>query len=242
MENINIENFLEEADETQLTELIEKANQKKRKSLDRRVAELENWKKQIGVEIKILRNDNTELKGKYDNLKNKNKKLTEQYTELENDNKELKQEHSDLTKNFNDLKDDTTKVTDTLIIHGTERRELEKYIHSLVYKEIGKDTLRDQLFHGLLTSKCKHHLSDSLTVASFNWIYVKDVAVAKTLSMKYLNKTTIHNLMQEKAIKIQKDFDKLDKSKNKKLTDKQIKQKNILELLIEECEGDVYEI
>lgn len=214
MENINIEQFLTNVDETKLDEVIEKARQKKKRSLDRRVAELEDWKKKASVNITILINDKKELINNINNLE----------------------------QNLKELEIDTKSVTDTLIIHGTERRVLENHIHSLVFQELGKNTLRNDLFHGLLTRNCKLHLSKSLAVASFNWINVNDLNTARTLANRYLNKTTIHMLMRKKADEIFKKFDKINKSKKKVLTEKQIAQYHKLELLIEECGGNIYEI
>jgi len=214
MENINIEQFLTNVDETKLDEVIEKARQKKKRSLDRRVVELEDWQKKASARIKILINDN----------------------------KELGNNVTDLKKKLKEVEIDTKSVTDTLIIHGTERRMLENHIHSLVFHELGKNTLRNDLFHGLLTRNCKAHLSKSLAVASFNWINVNDLNTAKTLANRYLNKTTIHMLMRKKADEIFKKFDKINKSKKKVLTEKQIAQYHKLELLIEECGGNIYEI
>ena len=214
MENINIEQFLTNVDETKLDEVIEKARQKKKRSLDRRVVELEDWQKKASVNITILINDKKELINNINNLE----------------------------QNLKELEIDTKSVTDTLIIHGTERRMLENHIHSLVFHELEKNTLRNDLFHGLLTRNCKAHLSKSLAVASFNWININDLNTAKTLANRYLNKTTIHMLMRNKADEMFKKIDKINKSKKKLLTEKQIVQHHKLELLIEECGGNPYEI
>lgn len=149
---------------------------------------------------------------------------------------------NNLEQNLKELETYTKSVTDTLIIHGTKRRVLENHIHSLVFQELGKNTLRNDLFHGLLTRNCKLHLSKSLAVASFNWINVNDLNTARTLANRYLNKTTIHMLMRKKVDEIFKKFDKINKSKKKVLTEKQIAQYHKLELLIEECGGNIYEI
>ena len=66
MENALINIDFENISEAQLLEIEEKAKEARKKSLDRRVAEIENWKKQQEVEFKITNN-------KVDILENENK-------------------------------------------------------------------------------------------------------------------------------------------------------------------------
>jgi hypothetical protein len=215
MENKVLNIDFENMNEEQLLEIQEKAKNQRQKSLDRRVIELENWRIQADSKINVLNNN-------YKNLQEDNEKLT---TKVEK------------------IKQETDKVTDSLMIHGIERRNLEKYIHSVIYKELEKDSIKDLLFHRLLTSKCKSHLSASLTVSSFNWIKVDDIVIAKTLAMKYLNKATIHNLMRKRASELYNEFNpKIQRKTKKILTAYKLKQKNLLELLIEECGGNLDEI
>ena len=129
MENINIEQFLTNVDETKLDEVIEKARQKKKRTLDRRVIELEDWQKKASARIKILINDNKELRNNFTDLKEKLKEVEK----------------------------DTKSVTDTLIIHGIERRVLENHIHSLVFQELGKNTLRNDLLNSARTTRDFSH-------------------------------------------------------------------------------------
>jgi chromosome segregation ATPase len=214
-ENIDFDKVLMRMSPEEIVEWEEKARSYKQKSLDRRVAELENWKKQATTEIKCLAEENNELK-------EKNEKFEEQL--------EVMQES-------------TNKVTDTLLTHGKEKRELDKYISSLVYKELHKDSLKDELFHGHLTSCCKTSICESLNVGAMQWIEVKDLDIAKKLSVKFLNKVTIHSLMRKYADKLNKDYER-SKMDNKKesLSLGKARKYELLELLLEEIGGDLYEI
>lgn len=211
MENRVINIDFENLTDLQIMEIEEKTREHKHKSLERRVVELENWKRQAKSEINIL-------------IESKN---------------ELMEFNKKLLEDVESMRVKTSQVTDTLLTHGMEKRKLENVIHKLVYNEIKKDSLKDQLFHGTLTAKCKAHIEKSLGVTAFHWIEVKDVSMAEGLAKKFLNKVTIHNEMQKKAIKLDGDYEKL---KGKMLTDRQIKQKGLLELLIDECGGDKYAI
>jgi uncharacterized coiled-coil DUF342 family protein len=196
--------------EEEMELIIQKVQEQKRKSLDKRVVELENWKKKADSEIKVLRKDKMDL----------NNKIKELEEVIENTEEKTKQ------------------ITETLFTHGKQKRELEKHIHRLVYKTIGRNTLRDDLFHGYLTANCKKHLNESLDVSKFDWIEVKDLDIAKRLSTKFLTSVTIHSLMQRNANNL---FDKMNNSKkdNSKLNAENARKYELLEKLIEEVGGDV---
>ena len=106
------------------------------------------------------------------------------------------------------MQESTNKVTDTSLTHGKEKRELDRYISSLVYKTTIKDSIRDELFHGYLTSSCKKSICESLNVGAMQWIEVKDLDMAKKLSVKFLNKVTVHSLMRKYADKLNKEYEK----------------------------------
>ena len=212
--NIDFKNMTEE----QLTIIEEQSKKYKRISLENRVAELEDWKIKHVTNSDLLQND-------YDNLSIEHKKLSAST--------------STLMEVVEDMQVKTAKITDTLLTHGLEKRNLENRIHSLVYKELDKGSIRDQLFHGLLTAKCKYHITKSLGVSSFMWIQVKDLSVAEKLASVFLNKTTMHNEMQNKAQELHNNFQKLT---GKKITDRDIKRKGLLDTLVEECEGNIHTI
>lgn len=213
--NIDFDKALMNMTPEQITELEEKAKTYKQKSLDRRVADLENNKKQLKAEIDDLRND---------------------ISELIEDNKKL-------TVKVGDMQEDTDKVTKTLLTHGTERRELENLMHNIIYKEIKKGSIRDELFHGSLTKACKGHLNKSLGVSSFQWIEVKDIEIVKGLIVKFLNKVSIHNLMRKSTNSLRKEYEK-SKMDNKKesISLGKARKFELFELLIDEIGGNEYEI
>ena len=214
-ENIDFDKVLMTMTPEQIIEWEDKAKNYKQKSLDRRVAELENWRTQATSEIKYLVNENKELK-------DKNEKFEIQ---------------------LGIMQISTDKVTETLLTHGKEKRELDKHVSYLVYKETTKDSIRDELFHGYLTSCCKKSVCESLNVGAMQWIEVKDLDMAKKLSVKFLNKVTIHNLMRKYADKLNKEYEK-SKMDNKKesLSLGRARKFELLELLIDEVGGDLYEI
>jgi chromosome segregation ATPase len=213
MENKVINLEFDSMNDEEMELIIQKAQEYKRKSLDKRVAELENWRKQAKSEIEVLRKDKVSL--------------TEKVKELE--------DVIEVTK------EETNQITKTLFTHGTQKRELENHIHRLVYKEIGEDSLRDELFHGCLTASCKKHINKSLNVSQFNWIEVKDLNVAKRLSSKFLDSVTIHSLMQKSATDL---FEKMNNSKkdNSKSNGKNARRYELLEKLLEEVGGNIYAI
>lgn len=212
-ENIDFDKVLMSMTPEEIATLEDKTKNYKQKSLDRRVAELENWRNQTKVELNILRSDN----------------------------KELKENNEKLSMQIGELQEETKKVTKTLLTHGTEKRKLENYINIIIYNELKKNTIRDELFHGCLTSNCKKHISKSLCSSSFNWIEVEDVDNAKKIAMKFLNKATIHSLMRKEATRLNEQHKK-SKKDNKKSTIGMARKFELLELLIDEVGGDINEI
>ena len=75
------------------------------------------------------------------------------------------------------------------------------------------------------------------------WIEIKDVDDAKRLSVKFLNKVTMHSLMRKYANKLNKE-DEESKMDNKKesLSLGKARKYELLELLIDEIGGDINEI
>lgn len=196
--------------------------------------ELEEQSKElrlIKVEDKL-----SDIEDKYNKLKSKFDILNDNYSDLKEDNKKLSEQ-------VIIMQESTDKVTETLLTHGKEKRDLDKHVSSLVYKELQKDSLRDELFHGYLTSCCKKSICDSLNVGAIQWIEVKDISVAKTLAIKFLNKVTIHSLMRKYTNKLNKEYE-ISKMDNKKesLSIGKARKFELLELLIDEIGGDINEI
>lgn len=109
-ENIDFDRILMTMTPEEIAILEDKTKNYKQKSLDRRVADLENWKKQTISEINILLSDN----------------------------KELKENNEKLSLQIGEIQEDTKKVTKTLLTHGTEKRKLENYISTIIYHELKK--------------------------------------------------------------------------------------------------------
>lgn len=176
------------------------------------------------------------IKDNYNKLKSEFDLLNDNYLNLKENNEKLEEQVSV-------MQESTDKVTETLLTHGKEKRDLDKHVSSLVYKELHKDSLRDELFHGYLTSCCKKSICDSLNVGAMQWIEVKDVDVAKRLAIKFLNKVTIHSLMRKYTNKLNKEYEK-SKMDNKKenLSLGKARKFELLELLIDEVGGDINEI
>ena len=63
-----------------------------------------------------------------------------------------------LKEGLKKITEETDNITKTFMTNSKEKRDCEKYMHRLIYNELGKDSIRDQLFHGLLTRSCKNHL------------------------------------------------------------------------------------
>lgn len=156
---------------------------------------------------------------------------------LKDDNKDIKKKNKELELKFKNIQEETNQITKTLFTHGKEKRELENHLHKIIYKELEKNSTRDELFHGDLTRICKYELCKSLGVNSFAWIEVKDVDIAKRLAYKILNKEFIHRLMRNKTKDLQSKMDKLQAT-NKKPTERELRRFQLLEELLEEIEGN----
>jgi hypothetical protein len=167
-------------------------------------------------------------------------KLRADFNLLNNSYSQLKENNEILIDKVEIMQTSTDKVTETLLTHGREKRDLDKHVSCLVYKETIKDSIRDELFHGYLTSCCKKSICESLNVGAMQWIEVKDLDMAKKLAIKFLNKVTIHNLMRKYADKLNKEYEK-SKMDNKKES-LSLGRARKFELLIDEVGGDLYEI
>ena len=225
MENriVNIEKMSVE----ELSLLQERINQRKQKSIEERLVSIE----------KEFSNDNSN--GRVVQLENKFKKAI---AEIENQKIVIKKLEAIITEQGSIIKDvsiETNKVTKTLLTHGYEQRKLENKMHSLIYKEIPKtDTLRNELFHGVLTESCKRHINKSLGVSAFKWIEINDIVIVEGLIKKYLNKTTIHNLMQRKADEWMKEYNE-SKDKGLVITSTKARKFSLLDQLADELGGNI---
>lgn len=209
MENKIINLNYEDMSSEQLEQIQQKIKEARFKKVEKSTAKNKDAVEKLKTELKLLNDDNEN-----------NKKRIE----------ELKKELKTVTK-------ETNQITKTLITHGKEKNELERHLHKIIYKEIGKGTTKDQLFHGDLTRLCKHSICESLNVGSFPWIEVKDIDMAKRLAYKCLNKVAIHKLMREKTKKLQAKLDKIQ-STNKKPTERETRKFQLLEDLLDEIEGN----
>ncbi|OSA95779.1 UNVERIFIED_ORG: hypothetical protein B2H93_04985 [Clostridium botulinum] len=197
--------------------------------------------KEIEEEAKETRLSNVE--NEIELVNDKYNKLISEFNIIKNDYSGLEEENKKFKEQLEVMQESTNKVTDTLLTHGKEKRSLDKHVSSLVYKELHKDSLRDEIFHGYLTSCCKKSICESLNVGAMQWIEIGDVDMAKTLAIKFLNKVTIHSLMRKYANKLNKEYE-LSKMDNKKesISLGKARKFELLELLIEEVGGDINEI
>lgn len=213
--DVNYNNLLNDLNYEQMVALQEEIKERKMiLQFDKRISGIESYNKQLEKELERV------------TLK------------LEDSEEKI----NTMDKNFNNLKEKTSLITDTLISHAIEKRALEKHIHSLIYKCIKKGTLRDELFHGTLTSSCKKHINTSLQVAKFDCIMVADVETAKRLASKHLTEYNIHSIMRKDAKRL---FDKSQLSKQdnvKRLGYGMGRKFELLEKLLSEVGGDIDEI
>ena len=197
----------------------------------------------IGMAIKSIKEDVVgSLVEQVGEMKNTILKLENTIKTIENSNKDIKEDNEKLKNQVSEMQEDTDKVTKTLLTHGTEKRQLENHIHKLIYKEISKHSIRDELFHGYLTKCCKGHITKSLGVSAFQWIEVDDIETVKRLSMKFLNKVAIHNLMRKETVRLNLQLEKTNKDNKKGVSNGKARRFELLELLIEEVGGNIDEI
>lgn len=170
------------------------------------------------------------------------KKIGVLVKEIQVDNKELKEQNQVLKDKVEKIQEESDKITKTLLTNGIERRNLENYLHSIIYKRLKKNSLRDELFHSTLTRFCKSHISKSLNVSSFNWIAVSDVQASKSIANAFLSREMIGQIMRKEAKRL---FDISQNSKkNNGLTIgvKNARRFELLEKLLVEVGGDIDEI
>lgn len=180
---------------------------------------------EFGRKLVFLENENIQL----------NKKIDSINAELEESARVIKQ----INEDFVDLTKKTSQITDTLLSHATEKRELENYIHKLVYNCIKKKSLRDELFHGCLTASCKKHIKDSLKVSKFDCIMVEDVTTAKKLASKHLTEHNIHRIMRNDARRLFEQSQISKKDNVKRLGMGKGRKFELLDMLLEEVGGDI---
>ena len=208
--NIDFENMSED----QLVLIEKKSKEYRKKTLDRRVAELEDWKKKEESKVALL----------------------------EQSNKKLEISNKDLMAKVGEMSKETDKITKTFLTDGASSWYVTNIIHKLVYIELKENSVKDKLFHGTLTRKCKAHIKKQFQVSAWCWIKSKDKFEAEKLARKFLNKTVIHSIIQNEATGLDEFYKKCDRNPNTKLSDKKISDRVLLELLIDECGGDLYAI
>ncbi|APH20821.1 TPA: hypothetical protein ACXDAY_002323 [Clostridium botulinum] len=189
------------------------------------------------IQEKIKETRLKKIEKKTSGLEDRFKKLKNAFDLLKDDNNKIKEKNQQLEDNLKSIQKETNQITKTLFTHGKEKRELENHLHEIIYKELEKNSTRDELFHGDLTRICKYELCKSLGVSSFAWIEVKDVDIAKRLAYKILNKEFMHRLMRNKTKDLQLKMDKLQTT-NKKPTEREYRKFELLEELLEEVEGN----
>ena len=226
MENriINIEQMSDE----ELSLFQERINQRKQKSIEERLK---------AIEREFTQDDN--YKGLVIDLRDK---LIKMNMEIELQNaiiKGLKQNSEESKIKLDEISVETNKVTKTLLTHGIERRKLENNIHRLIYKEVPKsDSLRDELFHASLSRACKGHINKSFGVSGFVWLEIADMDAIETITKKYLNKTTIHNLMQKTAEDLFKKSNEA-KDNDQVVTPSMARKFKLLEELTDKIGGNI---
>ncbi len=141
-----------------------------------------------------------------------------------------------LKEGLKKITEETDNITKTFMTNSKEKRDCEKYMHRLIYNELGKDSIRDQLFHGLLTRSCKNHLVNTFpNVSSFNWLRVDDIDIILGITKTFLSSKNIHKLMRKQAQKIYKEK---EKNKVKNISSQKLRQYELLEVLLEEVGYD----
>lgn len=177
------------------------------------------------------------VENKIGNLEDINKKIKNALEILEIKNKELEEGNKIIQNKINILQDEIEGVTKTLMTHGKEKRELQNHLHRIIYNELYKESVRDELFHGDLTRGCKHYLCQELNASKFDLIKVENIDIAKELAYKFLSKENIHRIMRRRTRELLNKFDKLQ-STNKKLKEKENRQLELLDELLEEVGGN----
>ena len=226
MENrvINIEDMSYE----EMSLVQERINQRKQKSMEERL---------VAIEKEFIQDNN--YKGIIVTLKDE---IVQMNKEIELQNaiiNGLKQNSEETKVILEEISVETNKVTKTLLTHGIERRKLENNIHRLIYKEVPKsDSLRDELFHASLSRACKGHINKSFGVSGFVWLEIADMDAIETITKKYLNKSTIHNLMQKTAEDLFKKSNEA-KDNSQVVTPSMARKFKLLEELTDKIGGNI---
>lgn len=170
-------------------------------------------------------------------IEDNQKKQLRDVTLLKKDLESMKETVEALGENLKKVTEETDNITKTFMTNSKEKRDCEKYMHSLIYKELVKGSIRDQLFHGLLTRSCKNHLVNTFpNASSFNWLKVDDVNTILGVAKTFLSSKNIHKLMRKQAQKIHKEK---ESNKIKNIGVQKLRQYELLELLLEEVGYDI---
>ncbi|WP_346938140.1 hypothetical protein [uncultured Clostridium sp.] len=197
----------------------------------------------VNLDVETIKNETIEsLRKDFDIMKGEYKELSNNVKNILDDNKNIKEDNEKLKIVVDEMSKETNKVTKTLLTHGSEKRKLENSIHNLIYRELKKDSLRDELFHGFLSKSCKYHINKSLGVSAFQWIEIDDISIVETLIMKFLNKTNIHSLMRKETSRLKVVSENSKKENKKKISEGNARKFELLEKLLEDVGGDTYAI
>lgn len=139
---------------------------------------------------------------------------------------------------INKVQKETESVTKTLLTHGSLKRELDNYIHRIIYNELTKDSLRDELFHGTLSRNCKAHIVKALDVSSYPYVRVEDLDTAKKLSNKCLSSVNIHNMMKKESERLMIKLENSN-SDNSKTGTYLARKFELLDKLLDEVGGNI---
>lgn len=214
----------------ELSAMQERINQRKQQSLEERVKSLENEFDKGNSDGRVVTLEST--KGDIE------KKFFTGLELLKTKIDKMSSELSESKEKINNIQEETESVTKTLLTHGSLKRELDNHIHRIIYNQLQKDTLRDELFHGTLSRNCKAHIVKALDVPSYPYIRIDDLDTAKKLSNKCLSSVNIHNMMKKESERL---MIKLENSNNdNSKTGTHLARKfSLLDKLLDEVGGDI---
>lgn len=183
----------------------------------------------IGEGLDKLKEDVEKMNTKVNDLEEENNKIREELKYSKEEQKKLEESLKKVTR-------ETDEITKTFMTNGAIKRDCEKYINSLIYKEFPKNSLKNELLHGDLTSKCKKHLSSSFNVSSFNWLKIDDEKAICSVAKSYLSPKNIHILARKRVDELHKEMDV--KKGQKHITFRKARQYELVTLLLEEIGYD----
>lgn len=207
MENNILNIDFESMSEQQLELIEEKSKEYRKKTLDRRVAELENWKKQAMTEIKLLDDDNKQLK---ENAK-KVDYLTDEYKKLKN--------HTD---KFKILKHEV-KSRASVFFAKRDTNELQYVEYILFYDSYISATSGKEGIYG--------KLNEAFNVGSSGEIYEEDLAAAITVIKRWTPSPRFRfKLLEYRRKQVELAINKPNVRRSDKFLEKQRAYERYLEL------------